>query len=82
MPRLLYPANKLALMIRLAEIDLQTGGLSLLLKAQLYIRQRLFAVNLRLPLADEIQIWAIEDEDRLHWVSVISWPPGAGACPA
>ena len=54
MPRLLYPADKLALMIRLPEIDLQTGGLSLLLKAQLYIRQRLFAVNLRLPLADEI----------------------------
>ena len=82
MPRLLNPANKLAFMICLAEVYLNTRAACLLAESLLNAGQCFRSINLRLTLADEIQIWAIEDKDRLHKYKREVVPDGLGYGPS
>ena len=72
LPRLLDPAHKFALVVRLPEINLHAGGASLLPEQPLYIRQRLPAIDLRLPFADKIQIRPLRMKTRFMGSSTIS----------
>ena len=66
MPRFLNPVDKHTFVVRLPEINLKPGRGRSLPKAFFDAGKRAGTVNLRLPLANEIQVRAIEDKDRLH----------------
>src|SRR5690348_6141052 len=80
--RFLDPADQLALMVGLAEIDRQAQRLGALVAGLLDIAQRAAAVDRRLPAAQHVQVWPVEYENRLSFrhvtppAALISWPAG------
>jgi hypothetical protein len=66
MTRFLNPIDEHTLVVCLPEVDLEPGCGRLLPEAFLNVGKRAGAVNLRLSLANEIQVRAIENKNWLH----------------
>src|SRR5437588_11824571 len=66
LPRLVEPVDELTLVVRLPAVDIQAEFARESRNRSVDVRQRGRAVNLRLALAEEIEVGAIEDEDWLH----------------
>jgi hypothetical protein len=61
--RLVQPIDQMALMVGLAEIDVKTERLRLIVQPSGDIVERIGPINLRLSRAEQIEIGPIEDED-------------------
>jgi hypothetical protein len=66
LPRLLKPIDEYTFVICLAEYNLKPGVFCLFAKSRLNAAQRVRAIDRGLTFANQIEVWAVENEDRLH----------------
>ena len=68
----LDPVDEIALVVGLAEIDLQPEPRAGLLAVGLDVGQRLAAIDARLALAEHIEVGTVQDENRLQYTETFA----------
>ena len=73
------PIDDLVLAIALVKADLETEFFRRGTAVGLDIRQGLGAVDVRLAFPEQVEVWAVQDEDEAAHVGSLCWRNGAEA---